>query len=157
MICFTEDEFVFCYSQESSTGRASEVFATILTRLIAALTRFPELLVYAYPCTTMTTSSDLETVDVSWITWVNCLFRMKAISSPSKLGSDTWHNIIYIHRKITSNHLLQLEIGENCSIQPFYHVGVTSACYVYQKIVILMIPHTNFEIFDDSTQYYWPI
>ncbi len=25
-----------------------------------------------------------------------------------------------------------------------YQVGVTSVCYVYQKIVILMIPHTNF-------------
>ncbi len=25
-----------------------------------------------------------------------------------------------------------------------YQVGVTSACYVYQKIVILMITHTNF-------------
>ncbi len=49
--------------------------ATILTGLIAALTRFPELLLYAYPCITMTTSSDLETVDVSWITWVNCSFR----------------------------------------------------------------------------------
>ncbi len=38
-----------------------------------------------------------------------------------------------IRRKITSNHLLQLEIGENCSMLPFYHVCVTSACYVYQK------------------------
>ncbi len=53
--------------------------ATILTGLIAALTRFPELLLYAYPCTRMTTSSDLETVDVSWITWVNCSFRISAI------------------------------------------------------------------------------
>ncbi len=69
--------------------------ATILTGLIAALTWFPKLLLYAYPCTTMTTSSDLETVDVSWITWVNRSFRMKAISPTSKLGSDTWHNIIY--------------------------------------------------------------
>ncbi len=25
-----------------------------------------------------------------------------------------------------------------------YQVGVTSVCYVYQKLVILMIPHTNF-------------
>ncbi len=25
-----------------------------------------------------------------------------------------------------------------------YQVGITSLCYVYQKIVILMIPHTNF-------------
>ncbi len=61
-----------------------------------------------------------------------------------------------IRCKITSNHLLQLEIGENCSMQPFYHVGVTSACYVYQKCYLddsahelLMIPHTNFKIFDD--------
>ncbi len=46
-----------------------------------------------------------------------------------------------IRRKITSNHLLQLE---NCRMQSFYHVGVTSACYIYQKIVIWMIPHTNF-------------
>ncbi len=67
--------------------------ATILTRFIAALTRLRELFLYAYPCTMMTTSSDLETVDVSWISWVNCSFRMKAISP--KLGSDTWHNIIY--------------------------------------------------------------
>ncbi len=36
------------------------------------------------------------------------------------------------------------EIGENCGTRPFYQVGVTSACYIYQKIVILMIPHTNF-------------
>ncbi len=49
-----------------------------------------------------------------------------------------------IHRKITSNHLLQLEIGENCSMQPFYHVGVTSAYYIYPKIVILMILYLNF-------------
>ncbi len=49
----------------------------------------------------------------------------------------------HICRKITSNHLLQLEIGENCNTQPFDHVGVNSACYVYQKIVFLMIPHTN--------------
>ncbi len=33
-----------------------------------------------------------------------------------------------IHHKITSNHLLQLEIGENCSMQPFYHVCITFAC-----------------------------
>ncbi len=52
-----------------------------------------ELLLYTYPCTMMTTSSDLETVDVSWISRVTCSFRMKAISP--KLGSDTWHNIIY--------------------------------------------------------------
>ncbi len=51
----------------------------------------------------------------------------------------TW----YIHHKITSNHLLQLNIGENCSMQPFCHFGITSACYVYQKIVIFMISHTN--------------
>ncbi len=38
---------------------------TILTGFIAALTRLRELLLYAYPCTTMTMSSDLETVDVS--------------------------------------------------------------------------------------------
>ncbi len=25
-----------------------------------------------------------------------------------------------------------------------YQVGITSVCYIYQKIVILMIPHTNF-------------
>ncbi len=49
-----------------------------------------------------------------------------------------------ICHKITSNHLLQLEIGENWSKLPFYHVGVTSACYVYQNMVILMILHTNF-------------
>ncbi len=41
--------------------------ATILIEFIAALTRFPELLLYAYPWTMMTTSSDLETVDVSRI------------------------------------------------------------------------------------------
>ncbi len=35
-----------------------------------------------------------------------------------------------------------------------YQVGVTSACYVYQKIVILMIPHMNFEMFDDSAHEY---
>ncbi len=49
-----------------------------------------------------------------------------------------------IRHKITSNHLLQLEIVENWSTLPFYHVGVTYACYVYQNMVILMIPHTNF-------------
>ncbi len=76
--------FVFCRRLQS---------ATILTRFIAALTRLCELLLYAYPCNTMPTSLDLETVDISWISWVNCSFRMKAISL--KLGSDTWHNIIY--------------------------------------------------------------
>ncbi len=35
---------------------------------------------YANPNTMTNTSSDLETVDVLWITWVNCSFRMKAIS-----------------------------------------------------------------------------
>ncbi len=40
-------------------------------------------------------------------------------------------------------------------MQPFYHVGVTSACYVFQKIVILMIPHTNFDIFDGSVYKFW--
>ncbi len=35
-----------------------------------------------------------------------------------------------------------------------YQVSVTSACYVYQKIVILMIPHTNYEMFDDSAHEY---
>ncbi len=104
-------------------------------------------------CTTMNTSSDLETVDVSWISWVNCSFRMKAINP--RLGSDTWHNIIYIRRKITSNHLLQLKIGENCSMRPFYHVGVTSAWYVYQKIVIFMILYPNFDIFYDSAHEFW--
>ena len=52
-----------------------------------------------------------------------------------------------IHRKITSNHLLQPEIVENCSTRPFYHADVTSqssACYVYEKNVIIMIPHTKF-------------
>ncbi len=75
-----------------------------------------------------------------------------------------------IRRKIT--YILPLEIGENCSKQPFYHVGVTSACYVIKKklswwfhtrtfnesahefwnfwwfhkqiLKFLMIPHTNF-------------
>ncbi len=57
----------------------------------------------------------------------------------TKLTLALWTLIIiyYIQEtyicKITSNHLLQLEIGENCSTRPFYHVGVTSACYVYQK------------------------
>ncbi len=64
-----------------------------------------------------------------------------------------------IHHKITSNHLQQLKIGKNCSTWPFYHVGVTSACYVYKKNSdldesthkLLMILHTNVEIFYDST------
>ncbi len=34
-----------------------------------------------------------------------------------------------------------------------YQVGVTSVCYVNKK-VILMIPHTNFEMFDDSAHEY---
>ncbi len=105
--------------------------ATILTRFIAALTRLRELLLYAYPCTTMTTSSDLETVDVSWKSCVNCSFRMKAINP--KLGSNTWHNIIYTYVKITLKHLWHLKISKNCSMRPFYYVGITSACYVYKK------------------------
>ncbi len=45
---------------------------------------------YAYPNIMTNMSSDLETVDVSWITWVNCSFRMKAISScPTQVG--VWH------------------------------------------------------------------
>ncbi len=43
-----------------------------------------------------------------------------------------------------------------------YQVGVTSVCYVYKKnsylddflYKLLMIPHTNFELFDDSTHEY---
>ncbi len=76
--------------------------ATILTGLIVALTRFPELFLYAYPCITMTTLSDLETVDVSWITWVNCSFRMKARGfktncrelrlTTTRLSSDAYFN-----------------------------------------------------------------
>ncbi len=65
-----------------------------------------------------------------------------------------------IRHKITSNQLLQLKIGKNCSTLPFYHVGVTSACYIYNKISylddsshkLLMILHTNLEIVDDSAQ-----
>ncbi len=57
--------------------------------------------------------------------------------------------------KITSNLLLQLEIGEYCSTWPFYKVGVTSACsknsYLDDSAPKLwMIPHTNFEMFDNS-------
>ncbi len=52
--------------------------ATILTKIIAALTWFPEQLLYDYPYTTMTTSSDLEKVDVSRISWVNCSFRIES-------------------------------------------------------------------------------
>ncbi len=48
---------------------------------------------YAHLNTMTNSSSDLETVDVSWIILVNCSIRMKAISP--KLGSDSWHNIIY--------------------------------------------------------------
>ncbi len=40
-------------------------------------------------------------------------------------------------------------------MQPFYYVGVTFACYIYQKIVILMILHTNFDNFDDSAHKFW--
>ncbi len=50
------------------------------------------------------------------------------------------------------------EIGENCSTHPFYQVGVTSTCYVYQKKSYLddsahkhlMILQKNVELFDDS-------
>ncbi len=68
-----------------------------------------------------------------------------------------------IRHKITLNNLLQLKICENWSTVPFYHVGVTSACYVYKKnsylddsaIKLFMIPHTNFDIFDDSAHKFW--
>ncbi len=49
-----------------------------------------------------------------------------------------------IRCKITSKYFLPLEIGAKCSTLPFYHVGVTPAGYVYQKIDILMILHMNF-------------
>ncbi len=95
---------------------------------------------HAYPNIMTNTSSDLETVDVSWITWVNCSFRMKAISAPPpKLGSDKWHNIIYM----LQNNFKSSSTTRNWRKLTFYHVGITSACYVYQKIVILMIPHMN--------------
>ncbi len=109
---------------------------------------------YAYPKTMTNISSDLETVDGSWITWVNCSFRMKAISP--KLGSDTWHNIIYT----SQNNFKSSSTNQNwqkLQHAPFYHVGITSACYVYQKIVILMIPNASFEIFNDSTHEFWRI
>ncbi len=68
--------------------------------------------------------------------------------------------MIYTSQNNLINHLLQLKIGGNCSTLPFYQVDVTSACYVYIKKngylddsahTLLMILHTNFEMFDDST------
>ncbi len=111
---------------------------------------------YGYPNTMTNMSSDLETVDVSWITWDNCSFRMKAISSPPKLGSDIWHNIIYTsqnnfksfsttwklqHAAILScwRHFCMLRLSKNSYLDDSAHK-------------LLIIPHTNF---DESTYKCW--
>ncbi len=44
--------------------------------------------------------------------------------------------------------------SKNWSVS-IYQVGITYVSYVYQKIVILMIPHTTFEMFDDSAHQYY--
>ncbi len=104
-------------------------------------------------CTTMTTSSDLETVDGSWISWVNCSFRIKVISP--KLGSDTWHNIIYTSQNnfkssSTTQNLRQLQHATILS----RFLSLLHATF-NKKIVIFIIPHTNFDIFDDSAHKFW--
>ncbi len=127
---------------------------------------------YAYPNTMTNMSSDLETVDVSWITCVNCSFRMKAISP--KLGSNTWHNIIYTsqnnfksssttqnwrklqHSTILScwHHFCMLRLSNNSYLDDSTH----EFCHFF------MIPHTNFGEWSlggndaiPTHYYYWPI
>ncbi len=99
---------------------------------------------YANPNTMTNTSSDLETVDVLWITWVNCSFRMKAISpQPPKLGSDTWHNIIYTSQnnfKSSSRTRNWLKLQHAAILSCWHHLCMLRL----SKIVILMISHTNF-------------
>ncbi len=106
----------------------------------------------------------------SWITWVNCSFRMKAIRPTPKLGSYTWHNIIYTsqnnfksssttrnwwklqHAAILScwRHFCMLRLSKNSYLDDSAHKH-------------LMIPHTNFGEWslggNDTipTHYYWPI
>ncbi len=57
-----------------------------------------------------------------------------------------------IRHKITLNNLLQLKICENWSTVPFYHVGVTSACYVYKKKLSWWFRNQTFH---DSTHKFW--
>ncbi len=126
--------------------------STILTGFIAALTWLLELLLYAYPCTTITTSSDLEIVDVWWISQFKCSFRIKAISP--KLGSDTWHNIIYTWQ----NNFKSSPTTQNW--RKLQHATILSCwrhfCMLHlSKNSYLMIPHTNFDIFDDSAYKFW--
>ncbi len=52
----------------------------------------------------------------------------------------TW----YIRYKITSNHLLQLEIGKNTAAGGHFIMLASPLHAMFIKKVILMIPHTNF-------------
>ncbi len=150
----------FCHRQQP---------ATILTGFIAALTLFPELLLYANSCTMMTMSSDIVIVIV-WKQWTfheylesTAHFRIESNQSPPPmLGSGTWHNMIYTsqnnfksssatwnwrklqHAAILScwRHFCMLRLSKNCYLDDSAHE-------------LLMIPHTNFEMFDDSAQKFW--
>ncbi len=84
-LCDLSDKFYIVLSSAAA--------GEITYRIHCSIDSVAQAAFYAYPNTMTNTSSYLETVDVSWITWVNCSFRMKAISP--KLGSDTWHSIIY--------------------------------------------------------------
>ncbi len=89
----------------------------------------------------------------SWLTWLNHL----VLGLPGSL---------LVGRRVSCKACCTgVSVGSlirclnHCSMQPFYQVGVTSACYVYQKNSyldysthkLLMIPHTNFEMVDDNT------
>ncbi len=121
--------------------------ATILTGLIAALTRFPGLLLYAYPCTTMTTSSDLETVDVSWITWVNCSFRISSIF------------ILYCRCICTM--LTFYNATKRLHVECLFNLASFSIARTYHYIVWQTTTWQNKNyIFGNNaipTHYYWPI
>ncbi len=121
--------------------------ATILTRLIAALTWFPEWLLYAYPCITMTTSSDLETVDVSWITWVNCSFRISAIFT--------------LYCRCICAMLTFYNATKRLHIECLFNLASFSIARTYHYIVwqTSRWQNKNYIFGNDAipTHYYWPI
>ncbi len=132
--------------------------ATILTGFIVALTGFPEQLLYAYSSTMMTTSSDLVTVDVSWISWVNCSFSLMQYVTFMKAVNPLAYDITwYIHRKITSNHLLQLAACSHLSCWcHFCMLRLSKNSYLDDSAhKFLMILQMNFEILDDSAHKFW--
>ncbi len=90
------------------------------------------------------------------LTWLRKLPFMY-ISLPHDI-----YNMIYMSQNNFKSSSTTRNWWKYCSTWPFYHVGVTSACYVYQKSYLddsahklLMIPRTNFEVFDDSSHKCW--